>query len=207
MFNGVRKTFVKLRGRVKMAAAGALYVLGRPRYLIFAAIVALLFAYILTFTTGGTTNLELLLSNLSFSDKLAVLAAVLGKTFTSVPSLVGAFVWLLSLAQGVLISMLIFHFRHAKKVDDSALMNSSLASFFAILGAGCPTCGTSLLMPLLTAVFSSAAYTILNSISVIIMVVAFVLVLFALRRLGFLCYTIKSRAEHGAKGVKNVKTD
>jgi hypothetical protein len=189
--------------RVKIAARGGFYVLSHPQYLTLALGVALLFAYILTMTTSGTTELKLLFSSLSFGDKVGVLGGIFGRVFTNTWSVSGALVWLLSICQGILISLLIFHRRRSRKLDDSALMNSSIASVLAIVGAGCPTCGTSLIMPLLTVVFSSAAYTVLNSLSAIILVVAFVLVLFSLRRLGFLCYTIESRDKHFSKKETN----
>jgi hypothetical protein len=196
MAKKVRKIFGKWWKRVILAWRGIGYVMRRPRYLVLAGLVAILFAFILTLTANGTTDLRLLFSGLSIGDTLHVVGGIFVRTVTNLPSITGILTWLLAICQGVLIALLIFNMQANRKLDDRAVLDSSFASILAILGAGCPTCGTSLLMPVLTAVFSSAAYTALGVIINVILLIAFILVLMALRRLGFLSHLIMSREQH-----------
>ena len=58
------------------------------------------------------------------------------------------------------------------------------------LGAGCPTCGTTLLTPLLGAIFSTGSLAIAGAISAIVTVAAVVIAILSLKRLGVETYVI-----------------
>ena len=58
------------------------------------------------------------------------------------------------------------------------------------LGAGCPTCGTTLLTPLLGALFSTGGLAMVGVISGIVTALAIVIAILSLKRLGEETYVI-----------------
>lgn len=75
--------------------------------------------------------------------------------------------------------------KNANNVQDAGI-----ATGLAILGTGCPTCGTSLLAPVLSSFVSSGSYLIAGVISWGLTVAAVVLILFAIKRVGRDTYAI-----------------
>lgn len=70
------------------------------------------------------------------------------------------------------------------------LQSAGLVAGLAVLGSGCPTCGTTLLMPLIGTIFSSGGYVLAGTISGILTVAAVWLALFTLRRIGKQVYAM-----------------
>lgn len=76
----------------------------------------------------------------------------------------------------------------AKNADN--LQSAGIVAGLAVLGSGCPTCGTTLLMPIIGTVFSSSSYALAGAISGILTVAAILLALFTLKRIGREVYAI-----------------
>ena len=87
--------------------------------------------------------------------------------------------------QAALIALLVFVYRKRKK---NQLRDNS--GGLALLGSGCPTCGTTLITPILTSVFSTGSYAIAGAISGILTAVAYVLILWSLKKVGLEAYVI-----------------
>ena len=70
--------------------------------------------------------------------------------------------------------------------------SSALVAGLAVLGSGCPTCGTTLLAPVLGTILSgtSSAVAMAGAISLIINAIAIILAIFVFKRLGFMTYAI-----------------
>lgn len=68
---------------------------------------------------------------------------------------------------------------NAANVEKAGIITGLIA-----LGAGCPTCGTTLLTPLLGALFSTGGLAITGTISTIITIVAIVVAILSLKKLG-----------------------
>jgi hypothetical protein len=83
--------------------------------------------------------------------------------------------------------MIVFLWRTRRKFDDTALLESAGASLIALIGAGCPLCGGTILLPVLMSLFGVSAMTFLQGISLFLMAAALVPIVFATKRLGFLC--------------------
>ena len=198
-----RAKFARFSDQTKLAFVGAGMVLKHPRYLTIAILSAVLFALIFTLTSSGSTDWNLLTSSLPFVDKLKVLLSLFVRIWTNSISLEGFFVLLLSSLQGIAISLLFFTYHHQKKLDTSSATNSSIASIIALFGLGCSSCGTSLLSPLLNLFFASSAYILVDSISSIIMIIAFTLSLYAVRRLGYTSYLTITANNHLRKKEKH----
>lgn len=94
------------------------------------------------------------------------------------------------------------------KSDGVALQNAGIATGLALLGSGCPTCGTTLITPILTSIFSTGSYAIAGAISGVLTFLAFVLILWSLKKMGLEAYVIikdeewrKKRAVQKVEGV------
>lgn len=190
----------RIRRRLKIAFLGVVRVLRRPKYLFLALAISIVFVFIFNLLASGNTYLQLLI-NLPWLDKPWVIGAVYVNFLADIFSLDKILMLLLSLLQGVLVSLIVFSARHSAKIDDRSVLGGGLTALIGLLGAGCPLCGGSLLIALLAVVFGAGAYLWLQTISTIIVILAFIPVLFALRRQGFLCYTLANI--NGNRGGEN----
>lgn len=104
------------------------------------------------------------------------------------------------LLQSILIGLIVFVWLVKRRQKESAVaevaknannvQDAGIATGLAILGTGCPTCGTSLLAPVLSSFVSSGSYLIAGVISWGLTVAAVVLILFAIKRVGRDAYAI-----------------
>lgn len=104
-------------------------------------------------------------------------------------------VWLmviLSLLQGVNIVLLIYVVRHQKKVDSRLVGGGSLAGLLAVIGLGCPACGTSLLTPLLAVFVSGASVGLEETITNVALPLAIVISVYGMYVLGARIAAIKA---------------
>ena len=92
--------------------------------------------------------------------------------------------------------------KNANNVQDAGI-----ATGLAILGTGCPTCGTSLLAPILGSFVSSGSYLLAGVISWLLTVAAIVLILISLKRVGRDVYAmVTSERFLQKRKEKNVKS-
>ena len=101
--------------------------------------------------------------------------------------------FLLSLLQGILVGLIVFLWqkkKQAKEDNVAGVEKAGIITGLIALGAGCPTCGTTLLTPLLGAMFSTGSLAIAGAISTVVTVVAVVIALLSLKRLGLETYVI-----------------
>lgn len=95
--------------------------------------------------------------------------------------------------------------RDAEKQEQNHehLQNSGIVAGLALLGSGCPTCGTALLTPVLGAFFSTGGVAVAAKISGIITVLAVLLAIWTLKKLGVDVYVIivcnKSKEKNGKR--------
>lgn len=116
--------------------------------------------------------------------------------------------FLLSLFQGILVGLIVFLWQKKKqaKEDNSAgVEKAGIITGLIALGAGCPTCGTTLLTPLLGAIFSTGSLAIAGAISAIVTVVAVVIAVLSLKRLGLETYVIIVNEKYLAKRAEKEK--
>jgi len=64
------------------------------------------------------------------------------------------------------------------------LQHAGLAAGLAVLGSGCPTCGTTLLAPLIGAISSSSGLALAGTISGILTLASVLIALYALKKVG-----------------------
>jgi len=186
---------LKWADEVKMAAMGMVLATKRWKFWLVFLPVLIVFGVILTMLSSGMGAINLFLAS-SFPDKMQIIGdAFLG--FFGKDKYFWDFLQNFSIAflQALLIALIVFVYqgrkKSAKERDGSSdIQNAGLAAGLALLGSGCPTCGTTLITPLLASIFSTSGYAVAGAISGIITFVAVVLLLWSLKRVGLEAYAI-----------------
>ena len=126
---------------IKTAAAGIGALLKLPRYNVLAAGFSLLFAIVIFFAINSNFYGPLFLSRLSIADKFAVAGNMLAELFKqgfTTPN--GALLLIVSILQGLSLSVVIFTARRNKRNEQDVarqLSVSGIASIAAAIGLGC----------------------------------------------------------------------
>ena len=189
---------------VKTAAAGIGALLKLPRYSVLASGFSLLFAIVIFFAINGNFYGPLFLSRLPITDKFAVAGNMLAELFKqgfTTPN--GALLLIVSILQGLSLSVVIFTARRNKRNEQDVarqLSVSGIASIAAAIGLGCVPCGTSLILPIVTLFFSgAAAATAANVAGTIVLVLALVLSLASLYKSGQIAFVYAQLAKQEEK--------
>lgn len=103
-------------------------------------------------------------------------------------------VFLLSTMQGVLIGLIVLIGKKKRSAD--GIEKAGIVAGLIALGAGCPTCGTTLIAPLLGAVFSAGGVAVAGAVSGAMTALAVVVGILALRRLGEEAYVIMTNEKY-----------
>ena len=117
---------------------------------------------------------------------MEVLGRVCVKILENFTSLYGILIIFMSILQALTIMLLIFTWKNREK--DRAIDGASTGSIGAIFGfvaLGCPTCGVSILTPILTAIAGTGAMAAAEGISHILIVLAFILLIYTVIKLGY----------------------
>lgn len=151
----------------------------------------LFFGLLMNLLSGGFSTFELM-GAVGFPDCLIIL----GKNFLGIFGVNRFFLdWIpifaISIMQGILIGLIILLW--AKKRENGTknsenLEKAGIITGLIALGAGCPTCGTTLLTPLLGAIFSTGGLAITGTISMIVTWLAIIIAVLSLKRLGVETY-------------------
>ena len=189
-------TKTPFRTKAAGAVIGIRNVLRIPRYAVFSLLVALLFAHLIFFSINIGFYWAFMTSRLPLYDKLVVLTdmgqEMLKQGFTT---RLGALLIIVSVMQGIAVAIIVYSIRRNRRFDTKMAGAGGLALFAAALGLGCVPCGTSLLIPLLTLLFSSSAYAVASTASTLVLVVALALSIYSLYRLGYVAYMHHSLEE------------
>lgn len=198
----VRKIAETFADRCTFALVSTSYILKKPKYLCIFLLSLLVFVYFLTFFRDGSSNWQLIWSGLAFDRKIAVLGRIFPAMLENFQSFYGVTILLLSLLQGIIVAQLVFAWRHREKNQKLAegVETGGIGAILGFVALGCPSCGIGLLTPLLTAIAGASAVALADTISQIFSILAFVLLFFAIIRLGYINYTIigsnKYKEEH-----------
>lgn len=198
----------------KLAAAGILLAFKKPKFVLVFLLTLILFGTLMNLLTNGLSQF-LLLFQLDWSGKWLTLSSAFLATFgVGRAFLDWLFVFCIAFLQALLVGLivLIWHQRtRARKAADATpeakaaaepetaanvatrnsdnLQTASLTAGLALLASGCPTCGTSLLVPLLAS-FTSASSALAGALSGVLYAFAIILALWSLRRIGGEVYAI-----------------
>ena len=177
----------------------------QPRYAVGALVGALGFAWLIFLLTNGGFYGALLMSRLPFVDKLGVIGTMFAEIARqAVTSPTGVLLVLVSVLQGISLTLIIFTARHNKRNQQTTqqLGLSGIASVAAAIGLGCVPCGTSLILPIVAVFFSGAAAASAATVaSTIVLIIALGLSLFSLYQSGQIAaiyITLAQQEEHHA---------
>ncbi|MBR0416033.1 hypothetical protein IJI64_02620 [Candidatus Saccharibacteria bacterium] len=199
----------KFFDEVKMAASGI--VLATRRWQLWAVFVPvfLVFGTLLSMLSAGMGAM-----NLFFASNVPDKFQIIGDAFLGFFGKDKYFLdflqnFLIALLQAILIALIVFVIRGRKKSvkervkssseagskaagssSSAEIQNAGLAAALALLGSGCPTCGTTLITPILISIFSTSGYALAGAISGLITFFAVILLLWSLKRVGLEAYAI-----------------
>jgi len=154
---------------------------------LLAAILSFLFFILLFNLFSAGNNFWQLIISLPFLDKFLVIGDIYMNFLVNFFSFEKILIFIAALGQALVIGMIIYLWRIRQEIDDKALLGSAGASLIALIGAGCPMCGGTILLPILMSIFGMSAMAFLQGISISLMILALIPIAFAIRRLGFLC--------------------
>ena len=177
----------------------------------------LLFGTLINLLSAGFTSFQLIgscLGDCDFSGALQILTRAFLNVFgVGRDFLDFALNLILTLFQAILLSLAIFIYRHNQKTkraqanppaaaeSSASLESSAIVAGLAVLGSGCPTCGTTLLAPLLGTLLSgtSSAVAIAGTLSSALNALAILLAILVFRKLGLQTYAIIKSEEFKEK--------
>lgn len=182
-----------------------------------------IFGMLINLLSSGFISFQLIGGCLSSGDISGALKIV-GSAFSAIFGIGRAlsdfiFNFILTLLQSVLIALVVFVAKHNRKEkrdkksdkenestsknsliksdSPSSLESSALVAGLAVLGSGCPTCGTTLLAPVLGAILSgtTGAVSLAGTLSLILNIIAILIAILVFRKLGVQTYAI-IKSEH-----------
>lgn len=167
----------------------------------------LFFGFLMNLLAGGFAKFELM-SALGFPGSLRII----GESFLAIFGTNQIFLdWLpifaISVLQGILIGLIVLLWDKKRTGNAANLEKAGIVTGLIALGAGCPTCGTTLLTPLIGAIFSTGGLAITGTISTIITWLAIIIAILSLRRLGEETYVIIINEKYLAKKHKKEESE
>ena len=173
-----------------LAGKGLLLVTREKRFWIGFIIAFLFFGTLMNLLAGGFSKFELMAAS-GFSGSLKIIFdSLLGTFGYSKVFLDWLPIFLLSLLQGALIGSIVFLWQKKREDNSANVEKAGIITGLIALGAGCPTCGTTLLTPLLGAIFSTSSLAVAGAVSAIVTILAVVIAVLSLKRLGLEIYAI-----------------
>ncbi len=179
-----------------LAGKGILLATKEKRFWVGFIIAFLFFGTLMNLLTGGFSKFELM-GMVGFSGSMKIiLDALIGVFGINMIFLDWLPVFFLALLQGILIGLIVLLW-HKKRIENGKESSNSanvekagIITGLIALGAGCPTCGTTLLTPLLGALFSTGGLAMVGVISGIVTALAITIAILSLKRLGEETYVI-----------------
>ncbi|MBR3322330.1 hypothetical protein IKG05_01670 [Candidatus Saccharibacteria bacterium] len=148
------------------------------------------FGLLMNLLAGGTSKFELM-GILGFPQSLRIIGESLLAIFgVNQPFLDWLPIFAISILQGILIGIIVLLWNKKKAQNAANLEKAGIITGLIALGAGCPTCGATLITPLLGAIFSTGGLAIAGTISTIVTILAIIIAILALKRLGVETYVI-----------------
>ena len=173
-----------------LAGKGILLAMHEKRFVISFIITFLFFGTLMNLLSGGLSKFQLM-GALGFPTNLRILGdAFLGVFGFRQPFLDWLFVFLIAILQGILIGLVVLLWKKKQNSNSANVQRAGIITGLIALGAGCPTCGTTLLTPLLGTLFSTGGLAATGAISSVITTLAIVIAILSLRRIGEETYVI-----------------
>ena len=160
------------------------------------------FGFLMNLLSGGFAKFELM-GALGFPTSLQVLGSAFIATLgIGQPFLDWLPIFAISILQGILIGLIVLLWDKKREQNSANLEKAGIITGLIALGAGCPTCGTTLLTPLLGAIFSTGGLAVTGTISTIVTWLAIIIAILSLKRLGEESYVTIINEKYLAKKAK-----
>lgn len=168
------------------------------------------FGMLMNLLSGGTSKFELM-GALGFPQNLQIIwSSFLAIFGINQPFLDWLPIFLIATLQGILIGLitLLWDKKRTKKGQNAEnLEKAGIITGLIALGAGCPTCGATLLTPLIGAIFSTGSLAIAGTVSTIVTILAVIIAILSLKRLGVETYAIIINEKYLAKKAKQTSKE
>ncbi len=183
-----------LKTKAQLSLKANSNVLKSPKYLLFAAIVALLFIQLLYWLLNASLFWYFFTArSLNIIEKMDIFSSIIVSYLSSLPLWQAFAVVALAITQGVVISVLLFTVRNNQSVDKKAVGGTGIASIIAMLSVGCVSCGTSIVAPIIGLFVSGATASLSEAINKIAIVVGLIIALYALYAVGLTAANIQAK--------------
>ena len=179
-----------------LAGKGVLLATRERRFWVGFIIAFLVFGTLMNLLAGGTSKFELMFATGLGGSAKIILDAILGVFGYKMLVLDWLAVFMIALLQGTLIGLVVLLWQKKRTPKQSDVTNSANVEKVGIitgliaLGAGCPTCGTTLITPLLGTLFSTSGLAATGAISGLTTVLAIIIAVLSLKRIGEETYAI-----------------
>lgn len=195
-----QRRFLRWLDEWRLGWSGIMLATRSPRFMTAFILTFLIFGTLMTLLSGSTAGLDLFWSA-DLSGKLKII----GDSFLGLFGVNRNFwdwllTFLVTILQSVLIGLIVIVWqkrRRSKKdqivataANSDNISNAGLAAGLAILGTGCPTCGTALIAPILGTLFSTGGYALAGFVSGLLTLAAALVALFSSKRLGNEAYAL-----------------
>jgi hypothetical protein len=201
--NKLFSKFQKWCDELKLAGIGILLAFKNRRFKVFFLVSFVFFGTLLNLLSSGGASFSILLS-VSLPKKIdMVFHAFLG--IFGIERNFADFLYNLgfTLLQSVLIGLVALVYKSRK--DSANLQNASIITGLIILSSGCPTCGTTLLTPVIISIVGSSGMALAGTMSTLFVALSLILAFFALKKMGFESYIIYKAKKFSEKKGKNEK--
>jgi hypothetical protein len=171
--------------KMKVSASATITVMKNWKYVLLSAVISILFIQLLYWLLNASLFWFFLTTNgLTIIEKADVFISIIGSYLSSLPLWQATAVVMLSIVQGIVISVLIFTVRVQNSLDKRAFGGSALASMIAMVSIGCVSCGTSIIAPIIGIFVSGATVGISEAINKAAVVIGLIIALYALYAVG-----------------------
>lgn len=173
------------RTKVGLSIKNTLWLMSNWKYASLAFIVAFIFFELIYWLFNLSIISTILTStNVPFYDKIKTLLSPVESIQQASGSVLLVMMLALAVLQGVIIASLVYIVRRQKKIDDKLASGSSLVAVLAVVGLGCPACGTSLITPIVALFVSGSATAVSEKIAIFVTPFALAIAMYGVYMVG-----------------------
>lgn len=173
-----------------LAGKGILLATKEKRFWMGFLVAFLFFGTLMNLLAGGLSKFQLM-GAVGFAGAMKIIGdAFIGVFGVNMIFLEWLPVFAVALLQGVLIGLIVLLWDKKREQNSANVEKAGIITGLIALGAGCPTCGTTLLTPLLGAIFSTGGLAAVGVISGVVTALAIVIAILSLKRIGEETYVI-----------------
>ena len=167
----------------------------------------LFFGMLMNLLSGGFSKVDLM-GAIGFPGSLKIiLDSFLAIFGINQPFLDWLPVFFIAFLQGILIGLIVLLWNKKREQNSANLERAGIITGLIALGAGCPTCGTTLITPLIGAIFSTGSLAIAGAISTIVTILAIIIAILSVKRLGLEIYVTIINEKYLAKKSKKEENE